>query len=68
MPITKDYDLYPKFSEPTIVTYTVHYYKDGTTEKAGRATAPSYVMIGTTVTEKAKMGKDLDLVPVRHAK
>ena len=61
MPITKDYDLYPKFSEPTIINYTVHYYKDGTTEKVADD-SPNYVMIGTTVTEKAKMGKDLNLV------
>lgn len=62
MPITKDYDLYPKFSEPTIINYTVHYYKDGTTEKVADDRTNS-VMIGTTVTEKAKMGKDLNLVP-----
>lgn len=61
MPITKNYDLYPKFSEPTIINYTVHYYKDGTTEKVADDSAKS-VMIGTTVTEKAKMGKDLNLV------
>ena len=46
MPITRDYDLYPKFSEPTAVEYTVHYYK-----------------AGTTVTEKAKMGTELNLLP-----
>ena len=62
MPITKDYDLYPKFSEPTIINYTVHYYKDGTTVKVADDSA-NYVMIGTTVTEKAKMGKELNLVP-----
>lgn len=61
MPITKDYDLYPKFSEPKEVTYTVHYYKDGTEEKVA-SDSTNYVMIGTTVTEKAKMGKELDLV------
>lgn len=61
MPITKDYDLYPKFSEPTTIKYTVHYYKDGTTEKVADDRT-NYVMIGTTVTEKAKMGKDLNLV------
>lgn len=61
MPITKDYDLYPKFSEPTTITYTVHYYiKDTTTKVADDRT--NSVMIGTTVTEKAKMGKDLNLV------
>lgn len=61
MPITKDYDLYPKFSEPKMVTYTVHYYKNGTTEKVADDRTNS-VMIGTTVTEKAKMGTDLNLV------
>ena len=61
MPITKDYNLYPKFSEPTIINYTVHYYKDGTTEKVADD-RPKSVMIGTTVTEKAKMGADLNLV------
>lgn len=62
MPITKDYDLYPKFSEPTIINYTVHYYKDGTTDKVADDSTKS-VMIGTTVTEKAKMGAELNLVP-----
>lgn len=62
MPITKDYNLYPKFSEPTMVTYTVHYYKEGTTDRVAKDWTNS-VMIGTTVTEKAKMGTDLNLVP-----
>lgn len=61
MPITKDYNLYPKFSEPKAVTYTVHYYKQGTTEQVA-SDRTNYVMIGTTVTEKAKMGKELNLV------
>lgn len=61
MPITKDYNLYPKFSEPTTVEYTVHYYKDGTTEKVADDRSNS-VMIGTTVTEKAKMGQELNLL------
>lgn len=61
MPITKNYDLYPKFSEPKAVTYTVHYYKAGTAERLA-SDSTKFVMIGTTVTEKAKMGKDLDLV------
>lgn len=61
MPITKDYDLYPKFSEPKIINYTVHYYKDGTKDRVASDSTKS-VMIGTTVTEKAKMGKDLNLV------
>lgn len=62
MPITKDYDLYPKFSEPKIINYTVHYYKLGTADKVADDST-NYVMIGTRVTEKAKMGKDLNLVP-----
>lgn len=62
MPITKDYNLYPKFSEPKEVTYTVHYYKQGTTVQVADDRT-NYVMIGTTVTEKAKMGKYLNLVP-----
>ena len=62
MPITKNYDLYPKFSEPVAVSYTVHYYKAGTTEKVANDRTNS-VMIGTTVTEKAKMGTELNLLP-----
>ncbi len=62
MPITKDYDLYPKFSEPKEVTYTVHYYKEGTTDRVADDRT-NYVMIGTNVTEKAKMGTELNLVP-----
>ena len=61
MPITRNYDLYPKFSEPTVVPYTVHYYKAGTTEKVADDRT-GYVLIGTTVTEKAKMGSELNLV------
>lgn len=61
MPITKDYNLYPKFSEPTTITYTVHYYIKGTTRKVADDSTKS-VMIGTTVTEKAKMGTELSLV------
>ena len=62
MPITRDYDLYPKFSEPTTITYTVHYYIKGTTTKVADDRTNS-VMIGTNVTEKAKMGTELNLVP-----
>ncbi len=62
MPITRNYDLYPKFSEPQAVTYTVHYYKAGTIERVASDRTQT-VMIGTTVTEKAKMGAALDLVP-----
>lgn len=61
MPITKDYDLYPKFSEPKIINYTVHYYIKGTTKKVADDSTKS-VMIGTAVTEKAKMGTELSLV------
>lgn len=61
MPITKDYNLYPKFSEPMTITYTVHYYIKGTTRKVADDSTKS-VMIGTTVTEKAKMGTKLNLV------
>ena len=61
MPITRDYDLYPKFSELTMVTYTVHYYKAETTVKLADDRTNS-VMIGTTVTEKAKMGTELNLL------
>lgn len=67
MPITRDYDLYPKFSEPTMVEYTVHYYKAGTTERVASDRINS-VMIGTTVTEKAKMGTELDLLPADKQK
>lgn len=62
MPITRDYDLYPKFSEPTTLTYTVHYYKEGTTQKIADDRTNS-VLVGTTVTEKAKMGIELNLLP-----
>lgn len=61
MPITKDYDLYPKFSEPQLVEYTVHYYKVGTEERIADDRVNS-VMIGNTVTEKAKMGNELNLL------
>ena len=63
MPITRNYDLYPKFSEPKEVEYTVHYYKNGTTVKVADDRT-NLVKIGTTVTEKAKMGKDLNLLPL----
>ena len=59
MPITRDYALYPKYAMPTSVTYLVHYYKKGTTEPIADDRTNS-VMLGTTVTEKAKMGKELN--------
>ena len=62
MPITRDYALYPKYAMPTSVTYLVHYYKKGTTERIADDRTNS-VMLGTTVTEKAKMGTELNQLP-----
>lgn len=62
MPITRDYALYPKYAMPTSVTYLVHYYKKGTTERIADDRTNS-VMIGQTVTEKAKMGTELNQLP-----
>lgn len=62
MPITRDYALYPKYAVPAAVTYLVHYYKKGTTEPIADDRTNS-VMLGTTVTEKAKMGTELDRLP-----
>ena len=62
MPITRHYALYPKYAVPAAVTYLVHYYKKGTTERIADDRTNS-VMIGTTVTEKAKMGTELNLLP-----
>ena len=64
MPITRDYALYPKYAMPTSVTYLVHYYKKGTTERIADDRTNS-VMLGTTVTEKAKMGTELNLLPAQ---
>ncbi len=61
MPITRDYDLYPKFDDQVSIKYTVHYYKDGTTVKVADDKVNT-VKIGTTVTEKAKMGTELNLL------
>lgn len=61
MPITRDYDLYPKFDDQVSIKYTVHYYKDGTTDKVADDKVNT-VKIGTTVTEKAKMGTELNLL------
>lgn len=61
MPITRDYDLYPKFSTEAVVPYTVHYYVEGTTQKlADDKTGEA--RIGSSVTEMAKMGSELNLV------
>lgn len=61
MPITRDYDLYPKFDDQVSIEYTVHYYKAGTTDKVADDKVNT-VKIGTTVTEKAKMGTELNLL------
>ncbi|MDD6322890.1 MAG: InlB B-repeat-containing protein [Firmicutes bacterium] len=61
MPITRNYDLYPKFDDQVSIEYTVHYYKAGTTEKVADDKVNT-VKIGTTVTEKAKMGTELNLL------
>ena len=61
MPITRDYDLYPKFDDQVSIKYTVHYYIDGTTDKVADDKVNT-VKIGTTVTEKAKMGTELNLL------
>lgn len=60
MPITQDYNLYPKFSDKVMVDYTIHYYLEGTTTKLAEDTTGS-AMIGSTVTAKAKMGTELTL-------
>ena len=65
MPITRHYALYPKYAMPTSVTYLVHYYKKGTTERIADDRTNS-VMIGQTVTEKAKMGTELNLLPAEE--
>lgn len=61
MPITQDYALYPKFSDQVMITYTVHYYLEGTTDKLADDRTNT-VKYGTSVTEKAKMGTELNLV------
>lgn len=61
MPITRDYNLYPKFDDQVSIEYTVHYYIDGTTDKVADDKVNT-VKIGTTVTEKAKMGTELNLL------
>lgn len=62
MPITKDYKLYAKFTDQVLVSYTVHYYRLNTTEKVADDVTRT-AMIGSNVTEKAKMGTELNLVP-----
>lgn len=65
MPITKNYNLYPKYSTLVSVTYLVHYYKKGTTERIANDQTKS-VLIGETVTEKAKMGTELNRLPAEE--
>lgn len=66
MPITQDYYLYPKFTNQAMVRYTVHYYLEGTTEKLADDRTNT-AMIGTTVTERAKMGTELNLAEEGHS-
>lgn len=66
MPITQDYNLYPKFTNQAMVSYTVHYYLEGTTEKLADDRTNT-AMIGTTVTERAKMGTELNLAEEGHS-
>ena len=61
MPITKDYKLYPKYSNKVMITYTVHYYLEGTTTKLADDKTNA-ALIGTNITEKAKIGTELNLV------
>ena len=65
MPITQNYDLYPKFTNKAVVSYTVHYYLAGTTTKLADDRVNS-AMIGSSVTEKAKMGTELNLAEADH--
>lgn len=66
MPITQDYNLYPKFTNQAMVRYTVHYYLEGTTVKLADDRTNT-AMIGTTVTERAKMGTELNLAEEGHS-
>lgn len=60
MPITKNYDLYPKFSDQAEVGYTVHYYVEGTTTQVADDKT-GHKQIGAVVTERAKTGEQLNL-------
>ena len=66
MPITQDYNLYPKFTNQAMVSYTVHYYLEDTTVKLADDRTNT-AMIGTTVTERAKMGTELNLAEEGHS-
>lgn len=61
LPITKNYKLYPKFTNETVLNYTVHYYLEGTTDKVA-SDKQDVCVINQYVTEKAKTGSMLDLV------
>lgn len=61
MPITQNYKIYPKFSDYAIVSYTVHYYLADSTTKVADDEVRSG-LIGATITEKAKIGNQLNLV------
>lgn len=60
MAITKDYNLYPKWSTTMMVDYVVHYYIENTTTKLAED-KEAQALIGTNVTEKALMGDELTL-------
>lgn len=58
MPITRDYNLYPKYTQDVVVNYTVHYVD----RETGKKLADDYIgraQLGTTVTEQAKVGEAL---------
>ena len=61
LPITHDYKLYPKYSDKVLVPYTVHYYLEGTTTKVAEDKV-GYEFIGLNVTEKCKIGAQLNMV------
>lgn len=58
MPITRNYNLYPKFTDQVMVNYTVHYYIENSTTKVADDDV-GQARIGSSVTIKAKMGTEL---------
>ena len=58
MPITRNYNLYPKFTDQVMVNYTVHYYIENSTIKVADDDG-GQARIGSSVTIKAKMGTEL---------
>lgn len=58
MPITRNYNLYPKFTDQVMVNYTVHYYIENSTTKVAEDDG-GQARIGSSVTIKAKMGTEL---------